>query len=271
MANKYFLPNIAPLHTTIRLGSLIPNISQPDQDAFTGLTLEPGTDYFIHPQANLGKLIKTTTNKSFALQVIQLLTSSFSKSNSDSQWLEECEVRHYQLRQPKALFKKTCESDEAKEWLQNEVEYGSRAVYFTVGYYTAVDATVGRSSSYTSQTSLGVQVPIADIASMGATLPLGGFADLNVGGEVGYGRANILMDKARMEGERIYAICYRKVRFSFWPWKDKLESRKLEEGNFWRMTSDNRGDDDGENDEALEVVMEDLDEEDEDNVKGFEV
>jgi hypothetical protein len=271
MANKYFLPNVAPLHGAIQLGSLIPNISQPDQDAFTCLTLKPGTDYLIHPQDNLGKLMNTTTNKSFASKVTQLLSSSFTKTNSDNHWLEACEVRNYQLRQPKNLFNKMCESKEAREWLQGEVECGSKAVYFIVGYFTAIDATVARSSSCTSQTSLGVQIPVADLASMGATLPLSSVVDLNVGSEVGYGKKHVLMDNARMEGERIYAFRYRRVRFSFWPWKDKLESRKLEAENFWRMSSDNRGDDDGEDDEALEVVMEELDGEVEENVEGFEV
>lgn len=271
MANKYFLPSIAPLHETIQLGSLIPQIDQPGQDAFTCLTLEPGTDYLIHQQANLGKFINTSTNKSFTSKVTQLLSSSFSKTNNDGHWLEACDVRHYQLRQPKGLFKKMCESQEAREWLQDEVELGSTAVYFLVGYFTAVDAAVARSSAFTSQTSLEVQVPVADLASIGATLPLSGAVDLNVGGTVRYGKTHMVMDKARMEGERIYAFCYRKVRFSFWPWKDKVESRKLEASNFWRMSSDNRGNDDGEEDEALEVGMEELDAEDEENVEVFEI
>jgi hypothetical protein len=106
---------------------------------------------------------------------------------------------------------------------------------------------------------------------MGATLPLSGVVDLNIGGTVRYDKSHMLMDKARMEGERIYAFCYRKVRFSFWPWKDKVKSRKLEASNFWRISSDNRGNDDGEEDEALEVGIEELDAEEEENVALFEI
>lgn len=270
MASKYFLPGVAPLREALQLGSLVPNIRQPDQDAFSCLEVEEGRDFLVYQQQNLGKLMDATKNSSFKTKVTQLLAAAFEKTEKDSRWLAPCQVRHYQLSKPKELFKQLCKLEQAREWLQSEIEDGARAVYFIVGYYTALDATVNRTTHQGSQTSLEAQIPIGDIISAGATAPFAGSIGLDLGGGVGRGSGYTTKDSARSPGERIYAFCYRKVTFSFFALQNKIGTAKLQSANCWKMTSDNRGDGDGEDDEGVEASLDEM-EEDEEGEECFEI
>jgi hypothetical protein len=75
-------------------------------------------------------------------------------------------------------------------------------------------------------------------------------------------------DEAFLPGERIYALCYRRVNFSFSPLGDRAAMARLQKDNSWILSSKFRGDDDDENDEGLEV---ELGESDEAGEEGFEM
>jgi len=58
------------------------------------------------------------------------------------------------------------------------------------------------------------------------------------------------------------------VTFSFFSLRNKATTAKLKGDNCWVMTADNRGEDDGEGDEGIEV---ELGEADEDGDEGFDI
>ncbi len=60
-----------------------------------------------------------------------------------------------------------------------------------------------------------------------------------------------------MEGERIYAICYQKVKFT-WHRRSSVNDAFLQSRNIWRSFSDTRSDAE-EDGKLLEVDIEDCD------------
>jgi len=187
--SKYFLPGVAPLRESLPLASIVPNVQQPDQDAFPSPQHEAGKDYpllkeredyWVQSQLSLGNLLEESSDTDFKAQVTKLLSSSLTKSATDTQWLSACEVRKYQLRNPKSLFKDLIKRDGMRKWLQNEIEDGTDEVYFIVGYYTVLDAESYRGTQKAHKIGAIGEVPVGYIATQGAGV-LPGMEDLDVG------------------------------------------------------------------------------------------
>ncbi|KAH8757021.1 hypothetical protein F5882DRAFT_418047 [Hyaloscypha sp. PMI_1271] len=268
MTSKYFLPAVAPLRESVHLGSLVPKKHQPDQDAFSSLEVVEGQDFFVYVQENLGRVLEVAKNASLKTNVSRILSAAFKRVETDTQWLAPCKVRRYQLKDPKKFFSKLITLETTRDWLQSEIEYGTKAVYFIVGYYTAFDANTQRTVQKGSQASLAAQVPVGDILSGGATTPLAALVNLDLGGSVAHGAKHTQNDAAHTSGERIYAFCYRKVTFSFFALRNKVDTARLKADNCWAMSADNRGDDDDDDEEGVEVSLGEAEEVGE---EGFEV
>ncbi|KAE8451674.1 hypothetical protein EG329_003131 [Mollisiaceae sp. DMI_Dod_QoI] len=264
MSHKYFLPAVAPLRSSIPLGSLVPNIRQPSQDALTGpLPMKEGLDFLVHEQNSLGRLLHDAKDSSFKLRLTRLLSASHSNADITSSWLAACKARLYQLTQPKDLFRRLTALEPVREWLQTEIEDGTTAFYFVTGYYTVLDATVDRRTHKSSQLAGNFQVPVGDIVSAGTASLVSGMIDLDVGVSGSHGSSREEREVVQMEGERIYAFCYRKVAFKWFSMRG-VEKAILKKDNCWVMASDNRGSGGDEEDEIVQVSLEDVDEEDED-------
>ncbi|OAL25524.1 hypothetical protein AYO22_04843 [Fonsecaea multimorphosa] len=248
--SKYFVPGVAPLREAFQLASFIPNLKQPDQDGFPTPWHKVGDDYpalterkdfRVQQQANLGKLLEESRDDAFKTNVTKLLSTSLGRSTSNTNWLGPCEVRKYTLISPKQVFKDLIKCDSVRDWMQDELEDGVQRVYFVVGYYTVLDAAtldgVHKSSSYGVES----EVPVGDIASHGATLLIPGMLDLEVGGSVKHQATRTAAVASYLQGERVYAFCYRKVKFSIFKLKNRAASARLEQDNCWALTADNRG------------------------------
>jgi hypothetical protein len=254
MTRAHFLPSVAPSLESLQLASLVPNIRQPDQDALSCLPVEKGRDFLVYEQENLGKFLEVTKSAEFKSNVSRILSAAFGTLEGDMHLLGPCQVRYYQLTKPKKLFKDLCKLKETREWLEEEIEAGTRVLYYIVGYYTAINAKTNRMTQQSSQASFNVQVPVGDIVSGGATSLAAGIVNLDLGASVGTGSGHTTEDAARIKGERIFAFSYRKVTFSFFALRDKASTAKLKPDNCWSLTSDNRGDDE-EDAEGVEVQL----------------
>jgi hypothetical protein len=272
MAGKYFLPGIAPLIADLPLASFVPNLQQPDQDAFSpesvGRIPQQGKDYTVRIGTNLGRFMSSAKSTVFKAEASKLLFASFEKKISDTHWLEACKVRCYTLKNPKQLFNELVKKEETREWLQSEIEYGTSEVYFIVGYYTAQEAKLHVEHQQSSQAAIGGRVPVGEIITAGGAALIAAVANMDVGGEVSHGSQQNQKVAVHTSDERILAFAHRKVGFRIFTRKKKVDTAKLEADNCWTLTSDNRG---GRGEQDDEVVELDFGDNDEAGDEGFEI
>ncbi|EQL03711.1 hypothetical protein OCS_00591 [Ophiocordyceps sinensis CO18] len=256
--STYFVPGVAPLREALRLASMIPNLRQAEQDAFPTPRHKAGEDYpelterldyWVQPQGNLGKLLKESTDTALEAHLTKMLSTSFGKDASSTKWLGPCEVRKYGLINPKLLFKDLVKRESVRQWLKDAIEDGVGNVY------TVLDATTVQGLKQSSKSNVKGEVPAVDIVTHGATALIPGVLDLDVGGSVKRERSHAEADASYMEGERVYAFCYRRINFSIFTLGNKAASARLQHENCWALTADNRGQDDGEDDEGVEVEL----------------
>ena len=105
------------------------------------------------------------------------------------------------------------------------------------GFCTLRDAKLGQRGEATSQAIFQADIPVGQ--AMGGVAP-GGVADVGFKGS--YTSKEEHEDTAEMEGERIYAFCYRRVRRS-WHERKSVDNMSLQSRNIWRTFSDTRTDD----------------------------
>lgn len=262
--SRYFLPDVAPLRESFQLASLIPNIRQPEQDAFPSPKLKAGedypaliesVDYRVEQQGNLGKLLEVSTNTAFKAQATKILSSAYGRSASDTKWLGPCEVQKYLLTNPRQLFRDLIKHASVREWLRDEIEYGTKKVYFVVGYFTSLDATSFSGVQQGSKVEMKATAPVAEIVTHGAATLVSGVMDLDVSGSVKREGGYTTAEGSYMRGERVYAFCYREVKWNIFCLGDKAATAKLHEDNCWALTADNRGQDDREDDEGVQVDL----------------
>lgn len=269
---KFFIPAVAPVRDAVQLGSIVPNIRQPHQDAFSSTKFPVevgGPDILVQEQDSLGRLFLTSNNSSISTQLTNLFSASYEGQDINMNMLSKCMTKLYELSQPKALFNRICSGDEdAKYWFQNEIENGTKALYFITAYYTVVDATISRFSQESRTESLDAKIPVNNMvtATTGVVVP---GVDLDAGISTKHGRGSLDTEIVKASGERIFAFCYRKISFKFFLRRD-IKHARLKADNCWVMASENRGEDD--EDEVVEANLdEEFDETEDEEISSSEV
>ncbi|KAK6345908.1 hypothetical protein TWF730_010251 [Orbilia blumenaviensis] len=214
------------LKESISLGSLIPDRRYPHQDALIpSISLEEGRDFSVSIEHNFNEFAnaRSKSNSSFKKALGRLfLPPPFKGVEGDIQILSQ-QSCVYTLLQPRALFKRLSGSVAFKEWLSN-ARTTKTSIYFIVGYRTVWDAQLIGKEMKPTQTRRF---------------------------QAGFGH------KTRYDtsGERVYAICLRKVKF-----ENSIERvGTLDPTNEWRPFYKHRGAG-GEAEEFISVDISDDDE-----------
>ncbi|KAF2645156.1 hypothetical protein P280DRAFT_514606 [Massarina eburnea CBS 473.64] len=175
----------------------------------------------------------------------------------------------YTLKQPRHALEAICENKTARSWIMDAVENPSceaEGVYLVVGLRTLVDSNLGVGSSQIMKTAVQAEAPVGQ--AIGA--PAVGDA-LDVSLEAGHRSESSLAEQLALPGEQIHEIYYRKLKFSFWNPKDNPKLGK----KCWKLFATNNSgsvdEDDGEDDEILEVDLEDEDAGDAVEVSGADL
>jgi hypothetical protein len=252
MASKLILTDVPFTLEDIQLGSLIPNIRTPHQDALAARTAISGKDYTIRTHKNFKTLLNSEHALSFSAYLTKLLSIEHSPGSKVHLELSSKEGIIYEMSQPKKWFKDLCKLKEVQDWLQEGIDDGQDTFMIT-GFRTLRDAKLEQRGEASSQTKFQADVPVGEV--MGGVAP-GDVA--HVGFKGSHTSKEEHEDTAEMEGERIYALCYRKVRHS-WHGRKSVDNAFLQSRNIWRAFSDTRSDD--EDGKFLEVDIEDIDEE----------
>ncbi|KAK6356068.1 hypothetical protein TWF718_000442 [Orbilia javanica] len=227
LTNRFYPKN------SISLGSIVPDRRYPNQDALTAeICLEEGSDFSLSIDKNFSDFVDTRAKSDsvFKQAIIKLFLLPLVKGvEGDIQVFSE-ESCVYLLQQPRELFKRLCDLPNVKSWLEDAC-VGKRPVYFIVGYRTVLNARF---------VAKEIKPPRS------RRLPPG------VGQTTRYNTT----------GERIYAICYRKVKFEN---LKKGRGEILDSTNEWRMFSHHR--DAGTEEDQIVVV--DISSEDEKGKSSF--
>lgn len=249
-----------PVFTTIpytlddvQLASLVPNIRNPNQDALSLRSLVTGADVSVRVQKNFQARLKNGTNSMFRARLSRLLSLLHDKEDVSATQISALEGRMYELKQPKALFKEICTRKQVQEWLQEGLEDG-QDTYFVVGYHTFFNAKMLEQNHSASHNHGEVRIPVAEgVAAIAG--PLVGTA-LDASLSASKEAMDYEIESSELPGERIYAICYRRILFK-WFKAGQADAAYLEPKVRWKMVSDDRAP--NVDDEEVEVDLDDQD------------
>jgi hypothetical protein len=156
------------------------------------------------------------------------------------------EARIYTLLQPEAIFEELCAREQTQKWLYKRYKNSEKPL-FVVGYRTLLNAKVVRNSH--NQSSMTGKIQISPVFVSG---PSGHDAsEVEASASHHYGSKRTLDFVA--QGERIFAICYRKIKFKF---HTQVVAASLQRKNFWKPSS-TRGNT-LESETVMEALLEDV-------------
>lgn len=215
----------------IPLASLVPDRSTPSTDALIPYKVTD-SEYSKNPDKNFDGKIYAATKNWFQLLISRFLSFVLKSEKSAMFHVSAAEGSIYMLRQPRDIFKKIASEDKVKEFLEEQY-VDKQDTWFVIGYRTFVNAKLYREHRKAHEASANAKAPISEVVGDPS-----GTADAE--GEAGHEDLEEVAGDTETTGERIYAICYRKVRITFH--KQMIEV-KLLRGNQWEPFAKTRGDD----------------------------
>jgi hypothetical protein len=241
------------------LGTLISNLKNPLQDSCRPPGIAIPKDGIINiPITHVQEILERTKGTNFHLSLTRLLSINSERSKTTSVSVSTPEAWSYTLLNPRTHFRQVCANRDTRKYMEECVEDGY-TVYMIVAITTVKDANVTGSTDKSTKTAPGITIPVAEIATAGASLglpdALGGIAD--VGGDVEIVRNVKAKHEFSAPGERIIAFQYRKVTFE-WFSSGNIDRASLERGNRWKILIALRSGDD--------VVEAELDETEDPNI-----
>jgi hypothetical protein len=243
--------NDVPLNLDdVHLGSLVPNINYPHQDALIARAAT-ASDYTARKRKLVTTRLDSKKSHSLTAYLTKLLSVEHGGAGEKHLDLSALEGVVYELRQPKKWFQELCAMPEVRMWLEAGINEGLES-YFITGIRTLKDARVERRGQASARTKVEGKAPIGE--AMGVPRPVGDKAEAGI--SASHTTESEKVDVGEMEGERIYAVCFRRVKYK-WYKKSSVDSAFLESTNTWvPISDDTRGDEE----KLLEVDIFDVDE-----------
>jgi hypothetical protein len=230
----------------IPLASLVPERSSPSTDLQTPYTVDE-PEYSKNPDKNFDGLIKGGSETWFKLLLTRFLSFVLKCEKSSTFHVTADEGYIYMLRQPKELFKRIVDNDNIKKWLEEGYQ-DKQDTWFVIGYRTFVNAKLFREQRKAAEGSGKATAPAGEAVGDAS-------GSIDVEAEGGHKVWDEVKGNTKTTGERIYAICYRKVKITF---HDGSVDAKLVRGNKWKTFAATRGKSKTE-DEYLEADIENED------------
>ncbi|KAF1345094.1 hypothetical protein BDV97DRAFT_41046 [Delphinella strobiligena] len=253
MASKMMLLDEFLPATALGLGTLVESLMNPIMDAYKPALPLPEDAVLPTAASSFDVLSSSSKSTSFRVALTRLLDTSHSIDGGRGTRLQSAQVKRYQLRQPRAIFKALCQEDEAtRTWLEQGIQAGNKS-YMVVELQTVVDPSVQREDVYKNTTKGELTVPVSAIASSGMdSLGLGAMLDSGPG--MDYTVSKDLKKSFSLDGEHIFAVGYKKIIWKSWGLKrKKIDEAALDSDIKWTILGQKRG-----RDEEKELVSFDL-------------
>jgi hypothetical protein len=218
----------------VPLGTLVPDVRYPNQDALIVYATVPTEHFSKRPQHKLQGSLENEKNRSLVMQLTKLLRLSAGKSKQDNLFLKAEAGWIYELRQPKAYFKEICSKDEVRVWLREGLEQQLDS-YFVLGLRTFQNTSVGKGEKDAKQLGLSATVPVGEVVRANTGVDIGDAANVKV--DIDTSEKHDGSEAFETSEELVYAIEYRKILMKK---RDPNSPPVLDKDNVWRYYSDNR-------------------------------
>ncbi|KAF3213235.1 hypothetical protein TWF679_005464 [Orbilia oligospora] len=199
------------LKGSISLAALVLDRRYPNQDTFVSskVCLQPG-DFSVSVDQNFNELVGTCAKSSpaFKKALAKFFFPSSTRGIEGDIQVMSAQSSVYTLLQPRALFNKISGTIEFQNWV-GDAWAGKKPLYFVVGYRTVTDAQF-----------IGKEIK--------------SHSNRRIPQNISY------KPRYNTDGERVYAICFRKVKFEQSP---KGTVQVLGSTNKWRVFNKQRGHD----------------------------
>lgn len=233
---------------SVKIGRLVLDFENPEDDCY-----DPVTEFPIENEITSSKLEgfhdiggqeKTST---FRIFLTKLLAGSFNIQGNVETEVESAVCTTYRLKNSGNYFETTCKSSAARKWLGQAIRRG-RKVYLVVGIKTLSEAqiTIRVKQSIAGEAKLDISELLA------RTIPVGSGNAIDVGASVSGIAASNKTLRFMAPETQIYAVQFRKVRFSFFS-PGNLDKAQLQRGNRWEVYLGGRGD--GGADQVVEAQV----------------
>jgi hypothetical protein len=216
----------------LALGTLIPDKRYPNLDAFPNPDVGP-EDISSGDDKNFDAYLHAGSETTFQAMLSKIFTFGVSAKYNETHRFTSGEAQMYFLQRPRDVFKALCAKEGVRRWLEEERE-NEADTYFIIGYRTLKDAKLVDENSHIRGVEARAQIPAGALAGIEPTT--GGVADF--GGNGTHERAKERTETYECSGERIYAVCCRKVKLK--TVKGEFDSAKLGKDNEWTSYQKNR-------------------------------
>ncbi|KAF9872606.1 hypothetical protein CkaCkLH20_09785 [Colletotrichum karsti] len=263
MAPSTLLLNHLIPRDSIELGRLIVDPQYPAQDYFQPsptVGFETSSNATVQQIEDFEAVLSRTNNARIQAKILSLVTLgpiSHSRTSSTTVKARTCVTRL--LENPRDFLRDLCRDEVARTWLESEFQrqprtlmsggWRGRSVYLVCGFKSLTDARVSQTRGVENGTDIAAAapLPISPVPGVGLDIEAG----------VGFTKASSASSEFTTSGEHVYAVQYRKLRFSAFSSRN-VDNTFLESKNRWKVLIDVRG---GGNETAVEDGLEvDVDE-----------
>ncbi|KAF5718703.1 hypothetical protein FMUND_5063 [Fusarium mundagurra] len=235
----------------IKLGNLVPSISQPHIDAFEPYAL-PEDAIHVSEQLDFQTRIEQSKGSALEATLTKLLSGSWTKSQTHVLNLSACKAMCYEVKSPLAFFKEIISQERTRMRLQDAIASGHK-MYVITALRTVINAEVSQSISTSKDISTGAGVPLGAILAGGFD-PTGGMADIQ--GNLSRGNSAQQTQVYLSPTEQVYAVGYRRIGFKWFASKN-IDSAFLEVKNRWKVMGEGMmGDEDEDEEDIIEADLE---------------
>ncbi|KAJ9634887.1 hypothetical protein H2199_008751 [Coniosporium tulheliwenetii] len=189
MVLRYILANIPYTLSEVKLGSLVPNITCPNQDALVpSKQLKEGIDFSWRDQKNFSFTLDQEQSSLIRAQITRLAKLHGHSLNDQHNQLWSKEGRIYELTQPEQLFQELCKDKTIEDSILKRDAEGE-TLHFVVGLRTFYDATTVDEEVRDSGVMGKTNLPTGEVASGGAAT--GDILDMGIEGGARSGRRKV--------------------------------------------------------------------------------
>lgn len=231
----------------IELGRLVLDPKYPNQDFCQPLLHSEVT---IQDLEDFQETLKKVRNTGLEIKLLSLLSFTPSDSSDSRATISSPLCNIHQLRDPNTHFSNACKEPKVREWLEGRSMSRFSNVYFVCGFKTLQDAKVTVSHSAEIDVGISGGAPLTAFTGVPIPIPSDSGLDVTVGVSSSNERGKSTSYTAT--GEHVYAVQYRKVKFSFFSSRH-IDQAYLERGNRWRSYVGARAGDEVEDGIDVEV------------------
>ncbi|KAJ5404021.1 hypothetical protein N7509_003892 [Penicillium cosmopolitanum] len=212
MRSSVLLPQFFLPPSAIKLGRFVTNIDEPHRD-YLDPRLEKTFSIIEKVATQYDSADSLRNQRKFGSELTAFLSSTVSSRMNTSIHINTKQVKTYYLDNNGQWFRDIVKSEDVRKWIERTIDEGED-IYVVVGYHTVLDARIAEQSREQKALDGNLAIPISSaLLATGVVAPFGELADPRLAGSSG--RAEDLQRQFVAQGEQIFAVQYRKVRFRF--------------------------------------------------------